>query len=81
MITEKTLTQKQIDFLREEIVRIASHIENKMDAKANLLRGYNDEIKRSKKRFKSFIDAVKLNKRSPLENSLSETELDNFDRL
>jgi ribosomal protein S15P/S13E len=71
----------QIEYLSKKIVQIANHIEQQLEDKATLVRGYNTEIKDSKKRLKIYAKAVGAESIEPLKEIMGEFELNEFEKI
>ena len=71
----------QVEFLTKQIIKLAGHIEKQLADKADLVRGYNTEIKESKKRMACYVKAVTIDHIEALEDVMYETELAEFSKL
>ena len=75
------MNQKQIEFLTKKIVEITNHIERQLDEKSTLVKGYNEEIKSSRKLVRCFAKAVELQDEEQLEPIMEEFERAEFQKI
>lgn len=75
------MNQKQIEFLTKKIVEITNHIERQIQDKKTLVKGYNEEIKASKKRVNAYAKAVETDSSDHLDPVMEEFELAAFEKI
>ena len=75
------MNKNQVDYLSKQIVKITHHIEKQLEDRATLLKGYNSEIKESKKRLKVYAKAVGAESIEPLEEIMGEFELAELEKI
>jgi hypothetical protein len=75
------MNQDQIEYLSKKIVQITNHIEQQLEDKAILVKGYNTEIKDSKKRLRIYAKAVGAESIDPLKEIMGEFELNEFEKI
>ncbi len=75
------MNKNQVDYLSKQIVKITNHIEKQLEDRATLLKGYNSEIKESKKRLKVYAKAVGNESLEPLEEIMGEFELAELEKI
>lgn len=75
------MNKYQIDYLSKKIVQITNHIEKLLDDKRDLVKGYNTELKESKKRLRIYAKAVEAESIEPLEEIMGEFELAEFEKI
>ena len=75
------MNKDQIDYLSKKIVQITNHIEQQLEDKSVLLKGYNTEIKESKKRLKVYAKAVGAESVDTLNDIMGEFELAEFEKI
>lgn len=75
------MNKDQIEYLSKKIVQITNHIQRQIDDKNVMVKGYNTEIKESKKRVNAMAKAVEVGTSEPLEIIFEEFELAEFDKI
>jgi len=75
------VNNEQIEYLKNKIVQMATHIEKQTQAKKDLTKAYGIEIKDTQKRLNIYAKAVSCDAIEPLHDIMGEFELAEFEKI